>query len=141
MSGTCICFIGVNPLFSGDFKQQMLYEAGLQGNAIKRKGDKLMTIPSMMQMKETGQFGKNNNMSRGQITSASIKYLPNSFNPTRVFKRRDKFFCGKSVELAVISKSTHFLYILNLQTRSHPCLNAKNCCWKQGFKPSNPWLD
>lgn len=71
----------------------MLYELGLQNNA--RVGGGAMTIPTIMQMKETGRLGKGHNMTRGQIVAASVRYLPTSSNPKRVFKKRDKFFCGK----------------------------------------------
>ena len=49
----------------------------------------------MLQMKEAGLLNKYQNMSQGQLASTSVKYMPNSFQPRRVFKRRDKFFYGK----------------------------------------------
>lgn len=85
--------------FTGDFKQQMLYESGLEGDVVKQCGNVTRHIPGFVQMKEAGLLNKRQNMSLGQIASTSVKYLPNSFSPKRVFKRRDKFFCGKVIDI------------------------------------------
>lgn len=74
----------------------MLYESGQQTRAMKNCGMVTRSIPGMLQMKEAGLLNKYQNMSQGQLASTYVKYMPNSFQPRRVFKRRDKFFCGKT---------------------------------------------